>query len=256
MADEPNKDGKDDTGHDAALERMSDKLAKAAGSADIGALKEIVQGFYHDAVDLRAKNRELARELTTAKGQVKPGDVVLTGDDAKSWAAFQKIGIPAAELSTRLTEGAAATQKMVVLERDRVADDIAKITGQNPGALRGLVRLQNLNVAIQEQADPSGAVDGEGKKKKVRVPVVLVAGEKEGETTAVPWDEYADAHLGDFRDVLAGSEAERNGSRETPTLSQPRIVRQKSGEQGRTSSVTDQQLEEQIASRHGGALRV
>jgi len=251
MADEkPDDKGKAEETHDAALEKLSEKLAKAAGSSDVGPLKEIVQQFYHDAVDLRTKNRELTRELAAAKGKIKDGDVVLTGDDAKAWQAIQKLNIPAGEISKKLTEGVEAQQKLGVYERDRVADAIAELTGQNAKALRGIVKLHNLNVQIQEVPDPSGARDAEGKAKKVKRAVVIPVGDK---AEPIEWDEYVEQNLGDFREVLAGSESERNGNREPPA---PRITRQRSGDGGGARGVTTEQLEREIAQQHGGPLRV
>jgi hypothetical protein len=235
--------------HDAALDKMADKLAKAAGSADVGALKEIVQGFYHDAVDLRAKNRELNGQLGELRKKLpKDGELVLAAADAKVYAEIQKTGIPLAELPKRLTEGEAAKVEVQSVRMDKTADEVAKLTGHNAPLLRSLTRLHKLNLQIQETADPNGATNPDGSKKKIRSAVVVPKGEDGKDAAPVPWDEYVEQNLGDFREALAGSEAERNGNREPPAG--PRIVRQRSGELGPGAGVTDAAIAEEVRRRH------
>lgn len=230
---------------DAAMERLSAKLAKAATGSDTTALKEIVQEFYRDAVDLRTRNRELTNELKAAKGKVKEGDIVITGDDAKSWAEFRKLDIPAKDIPTRLAAAETALKENAAFKLDGISDEAAAAHKWNPKVLRALVRLNNLKLDVALEPDPDGEQDESGKKEKKRTVVVL--GEKEDDE-AVPLDEYVDEHLGDFRDALAGAEAARSSDREPPP-SGPRMVRQKSGESGSGKGVNQQELEAEIRGR-------
>lgn len=240
-----NQDGQPDKG----LEKLTAKLAELAGAGnDASGLKALVTEFYHDNVDLRSKNRDLNVQLREAKGKIKDGDVILTGDDAKTWQTIQKIGIPAAEISTKLTEGSAAQQKLAIYDRDKVAEEAAKLVGYKASGLKGVVRVENLNLEVREVPDPAGTRDAEGRVKKIRVPYVIPGGDN---AEPVPLEEYAEQHLGDFRDVLAGSEAERNGNREPPAPQGPRIVRQRSGERP-GSGVSDEQIAADVRARHAG----
>lgn len=251
MAEE-GKEGKEGSegGHDAALEKLAGKLADAAGKNDVTALQAIVRDFYHDAVDLRTKNRELARENTQLKGKVKDGDIVLTGEEAKEYTALVKgsQGMKLSEIPKALADGTAATSELTTVKRDKVADQLAKIVGHNAPLVRSLVRLHQLNIEVRKVPDPTGARDAEGKVKQVEQAVVIPAGDK---AEPVQWTEYVEQNLGDFREALAGSEAERNGNREPPA---PRIPRQVSGENGRGKGVTDDQLDAQVRQRHNFAV--
>jgi hypothetical protein len=248
MADEKPDDKAGE--HDKALEKMADKLAKAAGSADVGALKEIVQGFYHDAVDLRAKNRELNTQLAEVKKKLpKDGELVLSGDDAKQYTELVKgaHGMKLSDIPKALADGSAASSELSAVKRDKVAEQIAKLTGQSAPLLKSLVRLHKLNIEVRKVPDPSGAKDGDGKVKQIEQAVVIPEGDK---ALPVQWDEYVEQNLGDFREALAGSEAERNGNREPPA---PRIIRQTAGENG-SKGVTDAELEQQVRQRHHFAV--
>jgi hypothetical protein len=231
-----------DGGGDAAMERLSAKLAKAAGGADLAGLKEIVQDFYRDAVDLRTKNRELSRERDDLKKRLpKDGDVVLTGDEAKAMTALRKLDVPLTELPKKLAEGQTAATENAAFKRDSTVEQAAKALGWNATVLKGLVRLNGL--AIDKQT--TKGQDGE----KVDSWVVMPA-EDAGDDDPTPLAEYVEQHLGDFRDALAGPEAGRKSDREPPTPSGPRMVRQRSGESGPGKGVTDAQVETDLRTRH------
>jgi hypothetical protein len=234
---------------DEALEKLAGKLADAAGKNDVSALQTIVRDFYRDAVDLRTKNRELNTQLKDlGKRLPKDGEVILSGADAKAYAEFQKLGIPTAELTKKLADGSAAQGRVAEYERDQTAYKAAELAGYKAKALRQIVRLHNLNLQLADIPDPSGARDEDGKVRKVRSPVVIPEGEN---AEAIPLTEYVDEHLGDFRDVLAVSEAERT-RREPPTQQGPRVIRQKAGESGAGRGVPDEQIAAEIRSRHAG----
>jgi hypothetical protein len=239
---------------DESLEKLGRKLASAAGTTDLGALKGIVEDFYRDAVDLRVRNREVVRERDELKKRLpKEGDVVLSGEDAKSFAAIQKLGVPLKDVSARLESGARALEENAGYKQGERAQVAADLLGWNPKILNSLVKLNRLNLDFKEEVDAEADVDATtGRRPKKKIPVVIVPGDGEDEEDEVPLAEYVDEHLGDFRDALAGAEAARKGEQGSPSGSEPanRMIRQRSGEQGRTKGMSEAELDAQLRKRH------
>lgn len=223
---------------DTGVERLLAKIEPLLAKGDNAALVTLVKEYGHDNADLRARNRELTRDLKAAQGKVKDGDVVLSGEDAKAFTALQKLDVPLKDLPAKLTEALALAKENAGFKLDGVVDEAAKAHGWNPKVLKGLVRLNQLSLDKQT----TKGLDGE----KVESWVVMPAVEDDD---PIPLAEYVDEHLGDFRDALAGAEAARKSDREPPVPSGPRMVRQKSGDGGPGKGVTTAELEADVRSR-------
>jgi hypothetical protein len=223
---------------DAGLERLLTKIEPLLAKGDSAALVSLVKEYGHDNADLRARNRELNRELKAAQGKVKDGDLILTGEDAKTWALLGKLQVPVKDLPARLTAAEQALKENADYKRDNVAEEAAAALNWNPRVLKGLVRLNQLTLEKQTTKTEDG-------EKAVQF---VIPGPTE-EDDPIPLTEYVEQHLGDFRDALAGAEAARKSDREAPTPGRQH-VRQQSGDLGRGKGVTDAQLDEELRQRH------
>lgn len=127
----------------------------------------------------RDKVRELTGQLEAVTKKAAPdGATVLTGDEAKEYAEFKKLGIPMKDLTVKLTEhGTLAKDKT---ERDAAAalDDVAEALGiTNVRAFKRLVVAEGLTVTMKTMKVKD---EETGKMVDEQVPVVLTRGAKEG----------------------------------------------------------------------------
>jgi hypothetical protein len=134
------KDGGD--GEKREKVRATDVHDRYAG--DAMKMAERLSERENDNYDLREKNRQLKQELDEAKKKLVPdGAVVLTGDDAAAWAAYQKLGKPG-DLEKALGERDAASQELTSLKRMDAVRKAAAAEKLNPDALAALPNLPDL----------------------------------------------------------------------------------------------------------------
>jgi hypothetical protein len=156
--------------------RMAEKLAEVLG----------------DNATLREQRRDLRAEVTTLKGSQAPeGAVILTGDDAAAYQAYQALGKPG-DLTKRLADGDAAITSTAQLERDALVAEAAAVAGYKPSVLKD--RAGDLPLVVREVTE-----DG----KAVKRAFVAPQGQGEQELTA-----YAQAQWGDYLPALVASQAQ------------------------------------------------
>lgn len=127
-----------------------------------------------DNYTLRRKRDDLQRELDALKGKV-PGEgaVVLTPEQAKAWAAYEKMGKPE-DISRDLEAGRGAIVERDGYKRAQALEAAAKAANFKPGLLK--VVAKDLDVQMREVE----ATDAEGKTVKEQRPFVVVKdGDKE-----------------------------------------------------------------------------
>jgi DNA-binding transcriptional MerR regulator len=140
---------------------------------------------------LMEKNYRLRRQLEEARkgqGAVEPGSVVLKGDDAKRWAAYQDLGDPA-EVRKALKAAAEGAAELADRRTAEVAHRAAKAHGYRPTLLAKLVKADGITLVVED------AKDADGKP----VAVAFVKGEGDSKT---PLDDYARAHWEDELTIL------------------------------------------------------
>lgn len=139
--------------------------------------------------DLRAKNRRLTADADGLRGQVPAeGAVVLTGDQAAAWAAYQALGAPT-EVQQRLTAAETSATELATLKRTQQLADVAGLVGFKPAVLQRLggdLEYETREVQVEGQAR--------------RVPHV-----KKADGTLVPLAEYASSEWADFLPSLQAS---------------------------------------------------
>lgn len=148
-----------------------------------------------EARNRRIKLRQLEHQLATQQERVAPeGAVILTGDDATTYTAYQALGKPD-ELKTRLGERDQFQGELTTLRRDALLRDVAQAAGFKPTVLKTLGGDREYEFREVE-------VDG----KPVKQPFI-----KDGEEFK-PLSTYAEQQWGDFLPALRatnGSEASR-----------------------------------------------
>jgi hypothetical protein len=161
-------------------ENPADVAARYSGDAIRMASK--ISELESDNFNYRDKIRDRDREISDLKKAVPAeGALVLTGDDAKAWPEYQKLGKPE-DLSKTIQDGRAALAKNAETEKQTTLDEAAKYGDGTRPFKAGLLKLaaKDLNVQMREV----DVTDSEGKVTKAKQPFVLL---KEGDTeTPVP----------------------------------------------------------------------
>lgn len=138
-----------------------------------------------EARNRRIKLRQLEQQLATQQERVAPeGAVILTGDDATTYTAYQALGKPD-ELKTRLGERDQFQGELTTLKRDALLRDVAQAAGFKPSVLKALG-------ADREYEFRELEIDG----KSVKQPFV-----KDGEEFK-PLATYAEQQWADFLPAL------------------------------------------------------
>lgn len=180
-----------DPGGDVHPEKTkpSDVLAQYGQDAQAALrMAERVATLMNDNYDLRRKNGDYKTEIDGLNKRVAPeGAVVLSGDDAKRWEAYQTIGKPE-DLTKALGDRDAAQQELATLRRDKNLSAAAEAHGYKAAALGKLPSLAGKEVETRE-------IEVEG----VKVKRAFV--KDEGKETALP--DYITAHDPEFMPALA-----------------------------------------------------
>jgi hypothetical protein len=148
------------------------------------------------------ENREHRQRIRQLEQQL-PGEgaVVLTGDQAAAWQAYQGLGAPT-DVQQRLTAAEQAQNELAGLRRAEQIRGVAEAAGYRPTVLERLAEGLEFEVR-EEQRDGQTA----------RVPYVVARGEQGEQRT--PLVEYAQAHWVDFMPALRAEQAA--GQQQLPT---------------------------------------
>jgi hypothetical protein len=168
---------------DAMLELLRELKGGLKGGSGLETkLAEVLE----DNAKLRAKLRTL-RESP----QVKPGELVLSADDAKAWERYRKLGEPE-EVRKAVSEGQAAKTRLGELETAETYREAARLQRWQPGTFARFAKADGLRIAIEEGDDKDG--------KPVRTAYVMGEGDRK-----TPLLKYAEAH---WRDELPALQAD------------------------------------------------
>ena len=183
----PDGGGNDSGGgsSDAAFQRLLDRY-KNDGIALAGQL--FSENYQH-----REKLRQLEQQLTETAGKVPAaGTVVLSGDEAKAWAAYTALGKPE-EVKTYLDERTQLQGKLQGMERETTLRSVADVVGYKPSVLANLDRMAKAEGKALAFDVRDTTVDG----KPIKVAYVK-DGDKETALT-----DYAASNWADFLPALA-----------------------------------------------------
>jgi hypothetical protein len=167
-----------------------------------------------DPNDTLRRERDQARQERDALRGKVPGDgaVVLTGDDAAAWAAFQALGHKPAEIKTKLGERDTFEGRIKAADREKLIGSAAKVHGFDPDVL----------------ADKAGAdlrieiADVQRNGKTVKVAQVVTIEKKDGKDVEVrtDLDKHAEKHWAKYLPVLRAAKPDLS----TPGRTTPRTV--------------------------------
>lgn len=170
--------------------RAGDVLSQYSG--DAVRMADKLADVLNDNSTLREQRRALREEVTGLKArQVPEGARVLTAEEATAYDAYAALGKPA-DLTKKLGDADAATQRLAGLERDAVLRDVAQHAGYKFAVLKQLGG--DCEYELRDATDAAG--------KPVKVPHI-----KDGDTFK-PLGDFAQAAWGDFLPALA---AQGNG---------------------------------------------
>lgn len=215
----PENENDNGSADDAAAERIAKAveslIGKNGGNAQDAAFK-LVQETH----DLRAQKREIRKELDALKAQMKDA-VILKGDDAKRWQAFEKLGLKPDEIAPAIERGKAAETENSELKARDADRAVAESMGWKAGVWTDQRKLRNLAVEMRDVT-----VEENGQQVTKKVPHVRTAGDEKA-----PWEpleKYAEAQLGDYLPSLT---ADTNGGGGSTTNGQGPKQQQQSTQQ-------------------------
>jgi hypothetical protein len=151
---------------------------------------ELVERYNGDALrmaeklaDVLTDNHKLRGEKADLKKKQTPdGAVILTGDDAAKWNAFNELGTPE-ELKTIKATGEAAIAERDELRAQATIAKAAELTGYKTKVLSDLAKSKGFTIEVEG--------DGEAAKVTARY--------KDGDKDkAVPLNEYVETSLSDY----------------------------------------------------------
>jgi hypothetical protein len=142
------------------------------------------------------ENREHRQRIRELEQRV-PGEgaVVLTGDQAAAWQAYQGLGAPT-DVQQRLTAAEQAQNELAGLRRAEQIRGVAEAAGYRPTVLERLAEGLEFEVR-EEQRDGQTA----------RVPYVVTKSEQGEQRT--PLAEYAQQHWADFLPALSAQQQQQ-----------------------------------------------
>jgi len=179
MSDENNSSDKD-----GAFQRLLDRH-KNDGLA-------MAEKLFGENFAYRTQIRQLEQQVLQAEGKLPgEGSVVLTGNDAQSWAAYQALGKPD-ELKQGLEEKTQLQGKLQGMERETTLRTVAETVGYKAGVLANLDRMAKAEGKALAFDVRDTTVDG----KTVKAAFVK-DGNKE-----LPLTEYAATNWADFMPSL------------------------------------------------------
>lgn len=198
----PENENDNGSADDAAAERIAKAveslIGKNGGNAQDAAFK-LVQETH----DLRAQKREIRKELDALKAQMKDA-VILKGDDAKRWQAFEKLGLKPDEIAPAIERGKAAETENSELKARDADRAVAESMGWKAGVWTDQRKLRNLAVEMRDVT-----VEENGQQVTKKVPHVRTAGDEKA-----PWEpleKYAEAQLGDYLPALTAEKGNGGG---------------------------------------------
>lgn len=150
---------------------------------------QVALALFGDNHRLRSDKRKLTSQLKALQGKVPAdGAVVLTGEKAKAWEAYQALGKPE-EIKSSLEARSGVEKELKELRRGEQIRSVSEVAGYKSSVLSRLAQLatEELEFAVEE-------VESDG--EKIQRAVV-----KQGETKK-PLAEYAKEHWTEFLPAL------------------------------------------------------
>jgi hypothetical protein len=161
------------------------------GAGDRQNVTGLLQRHNNDAMaviaTLLSENHNLRDERRTLRGQLPAqGTVVLSGEQATAWQAYQQLGAVEA-LSAQLQGAQTAQAELASLRRESLLGRVQEVSGYKASVLGKLPGADKLDFQIRE-------VEKDGKKEPT---VVVKDGDKE-----TPLADYAKTNWSDFLPAL------------------------------------------------------
>jgi len=157
-----------------------------------------------DNVTIRAKNRELQRDLEALKKQLPPdGALILSPEDAKAFETLKALGAPD-EVRQKLEQADTVAKRAADLEFSQLAGHVAELNGWNGAVFARLVKQDGATLTETSTQAEDGST--------TKAYTLTLPG---GDPIAV--GEYAQTHWSDFAPALKQTQKSGgNGTAEPP----------------------------------------
>lgn len=201
---------------------LHDATASAAGGT---ALSERETKLLRENFKVRERLREATGQLEAAGKKAAPeGATVLTGDEAKEYLEFKKIGIAVKDLVPKLAEHATLLQDKTQRDAQAALDGVAEALGiTNVRAFKRLVAAEGLTVSMKTVKVKD---ETSGKMVDEQVPVVRTRGAAETTEPEPLMDVLERDFAEDIPTLLAESAADGIDTGETETTRPARALGQ------------------------------
>lgn len=185
----------------SAIERLIQRLGGGDANAAVAELVRENQGY-------RDRHRQDQEALSEVQKKL-PGEgaVVLTGDDAKTWAAVSARKLTAEQLETQLKERETLSAQVAEHTANTQWAEAAQALGWKPNVVQRIAKSEGLHLEFREVIQPTK--DDPEKTETVRRAHVRPAADEKAECMLL--DKYVEQHLADFLPALK-ADAETGGS--------------------------------------------
>lgn len=205
------------------IQMSEEQLNRLISREGHGDARETVRVLARENKKARERARKAEDELATLKtgNRIAPeGGVVLTPDQAKQWAAFEKFMGESKSTPEQIIEAAKKIGELqgelATVKRKELYTSVADEMGWNSDALAEVLDAKKLEVQMREIT----VKDEDDPKKTVKKSVAHVRAAGDEKASWEPLDQYAETHLKTFLPALVatgddGEETETGGQTRT-----------------------------------------
>lgn len=168
------------------LESFQNKLTSYNNDAMV-----MARQLFSEAYQLREDKRKLKAKVEELQGKQPAADaVVLSADEAKTWAAIKELNLSADDIKQRLQSSSDTATELAALKRKDVIREAADLEGYKANVL-GEVIAADLAVEFKE-------VERDGKNRRT----AFVKVKENGADKELPLSEYLESNKKDFLPAL------------------------------------------------------
>lgn len=157
-----------------------------------GTLEAALQALADENFQYRERHRKDKEQIEGLELELpEEGAVVLTGDDAKAWTAFQELKLKPEEVKAAIAKRDELQKKVETSEREKLYAEAAQAVGYKPSVLSDLAESKQLHVEMRDVS-----VEENGQTVTRKVPHVRPRAEEKAQL--VPLAQHVEQHLKDY----------------------------------------------------------
>lgn len=202
---------------------------------------KMAQQLFSDNYQLREDKRKLKAKVTDLEGKQTAADaVVLSADEAKTWAAIKELNLSADDIKQRLRSSTEAAAELAALKRKDVIREAAETEGYKATVLGTLVNGET-PITFED-------VEKDGKKRKT----AFVTVKENGADKKLPLSEYLEANKKDFLPALRVEQKQetrfirQDGTGSPPSTNRYDQIREEQKQRQEAKKQDDKPLEQRL----------